>query len=81
MEQVLHGIHWKMLLHYLDEVIKISPNFDSYLQRLVEVFRRLQHAGLKLKPTKCEHLQDKVHYLSYVVSAKGVATYPTQALI
>ena len=55
-------------------MIVISPDFDSHLQRLEEVFRRLLDAGLKLKPTKCEHLQDEVHYLGHEVSSKCVAT-------
>ena len=29
---------------------------------------------VKLKLTKCELLQDEVHYLGHVVSVKGVAT-------
>ena len=76
MEQVLHGLHWKTLLLYLDDVIIISPDFENHLQRLQDVFDRLQDAGLKLKPSKCELLQDEVHYLGHVVSADGVATDP-----
>ena len=66
-EQFLHGLHWKTLFLYLNDVIVISPDFTSHLQRLEDVFGRLQDAGLKLKPAKCELLQDEVHYLGYVV--------------
>ena len=76
MEQVLHGLHGKTLLLYLDDVIVISPDFASHLKRLEDVFEWLQDAGLKLKPTKCELLQDKVHYLNHVASAESVATEP-----
>ena len=41
MEQVLHGLHWKTLVLYLDDVIVISPDFTSHLQRLEDVFERL----------------------------------------
>ena len=44
------------ILINLDDVIVISPDFESHLQRL-------QDTGLKLKPSKCELLQDEVHYL------------------
>ena len=71
MEQVLHGLHWKTLLLYLDGIIMVSPHFGSHLKTLEYVFEWLQHAGLKLKPTKCELLQDVVHYLGHVVSAEG----------
>ena len=76
MEQVLRGLHWKTALLYLDEVIVIAPDFSSHLQRLEEVLQRLQGAGLKLKPQKCELLQRKVRYLGHIVSADGIATDP-----
>jgi len=41
MEQVLSGLHWKTLFIYLDDVIVISPNFDTHVSRLREVFDRL----------------------------------------
>ena len=58
MEQILYGLYWKKILLYLDDVIVISSNFDSHLQRLEEVFKWLQDAGLKVKPTKCKLLHD-----------------------
>ena len=56
----------------------ILPDIDSYLQSLEKVFRWLLDAELKPKLTKCERLQDKVHYLGHVVSVKGVATGPAK---
>jgi len=67
MEQVLSGLHWKTLLIYLNDVIVISPDFDTHVSRLMEVFDRLQAAGLKLKPSKCALLQREVKYLGHVV--------------
>ena len=78
MERVLHEICWRTLLLYLDDVIVIFPDFDSHLQRLEKIFKRLQNTGLKLKLTKCKFLQDQVHYLGHVVSAKGVAADPAK---
>ena len=76
MEKVLHGLHWKTLLLYLDDVIVIAPDFHSHLQRMEEVFQRLRQANLKLKPGKCELFQEEVRYLGHVVSAAGVTTDP-----
>ena len=61
-------------LLYLDDMIVNFPDFDSHLQRLEDVFRWLQDAGVKLKPMKCKLLQDEVHYLGSVVNSKGVTT-------
>ena len=74
METVLRGLHWKTLLIYLDDIIVFSKDLDSHLERLKEVFVRLQEAGLKLKPAKCRLFADRVHYLGHVVSASGVET-------
>ena len=40
------------------------------------MFQRLKCAGLKLKPAKCELLQERVKYLGHVVSTDGVSTDP-----
>jgi len=63
MEQVLSRFYWKELLIYLDDVIVISPDFQTHVSRLREVFERLRGAGLKLKPSKCALLQLEVKYL------------------
>jgi len=76
MEQVLSGLHWKTLLIYLDDVIVISPDFETHVSRLREVFERLRGAGLKLKPSKCALLQPKVKYLRHIVGRNGVETDP-----
>ena len=77
MERVFHGLHWKTLLLYLDDVIIIGPRPSRPTWNdWREVLKRLQGAGLKLKPGKCELLQEKVRYLGHVVSKEGVATDP-----
>ena len=76
MERVLAGLHWTSCLVYLDDIIIFSQNIDDHLQKLREVFLRLQGAGLKIKPIKCFLMQRSVHYLGHVVSSKGVETDP-----
>ena len=76
MERVLHGLQWKTLLLYLDDVIIFSPDFSTHLERLETVLQRLAKAKLKLKPSKCALLQSEVKYLGHVVSRHGVATDP-----
>ena len=60
MKQVVHGLHWKTLPLYLDDIIVIAPDFKTYLERLGEVLGRLRRAGHKLKLAKCEFLQTEV---------------------
>ena len=71
MEQVVHGLHWKTLLLYLDDIIVIGPDFETHLAKLGKVLGRLREARLKLKPAECQLLQTKFGYLGHVVSQRG----------
>ena len=66
------NLHWCII--YLDDIMIFSKDPVSHLERLEAVFRKLEEAGLKLKPSKCELFQRKLAYLGHVISAKGVAT-------
>jgi hypothetical protein len=76
MDLVLIGLQWSSCLVYLDDVIILGHNFDSHLLNLEEVFKRIQHAGLKIKLSKCKFMKHSVTYLGHVVSRSGIATDP-----
>ena len=78
MDLVLAGLQWSHCLVYLDDVIVLGKSFSDHLQNLQTVFARLRQAGLKLKPTKCSLLQQKVQYLGHIVSRSGVAVDPAK---
>ena len=46
------------------------------MSRVRQVFSRLQAAGLKLRPEKCDVLQKEVTFLGHVVSATVVKPNP-----
>ena len=71
MEQVLKGLQWKRFLLYLDDIIVFSKDFQTHLERLGMVLQRFRSANLKLKPSKCELLQNEVKFLGHVVNDKG----------
>ena len=66
------NLHWCII--YLDDIVIFSKDPASHLQRLEAVFQKLEKAGLKLKPSKCEQFQRQLAYLGHVISAKGVGT-------
>ena len=49
------NLHWCII--YLDDIVIFSKDLTSHLDRLEAVFRKLEKAGLKLKPSKCELFQ------------------------
>ena len=59
MELALQGLQWITCLIYIDDIIVFGRNFEEHLRRVEEVFERLRNAGLKLKPDKCNMLQNR----------------------
>ena len=57
--------HWCII--YLDDIVIFSKALASNLQKLEE-------AGLKLKPSKCELFQWQITYSGHMISVQGVAT-------
>ncbi|KAG1941073.1 interleukin-1 receptor accessory protein-like 1-A [Pimephales promelas] len=76
MELVLRGLQWDTLLIYLYDIIIFGEDVEQCMERLAEVFQRLQEYGLKLKPSKCHLLRDEVLFLGHVVSGEGIKTNP-----
>lgn len=78
MNLVLSGLNYEVCLVYLDDIIVFSKDIETHLQRLELVFQRLQKFNLKLKPSKCHLLQQRVLFLGHILSKEGVATDPSK---
>lgn len=81
MQRCLGSMVHDFLLIYLDDVVVFSPDFDSHLHHLEQVFRKLHEHGLKLQPKKCKLFQQQVTYLGHVISHEGVATDPQKTAV
>ena len=55
----------------LDDVLVFARTFQDGCDRMDAVFSRIQEAGLKLKPSKCEFGTTEVNYFGFKVSDKG----------
>ena len=78
MTHVLRGLEWDICLVYIDDLIIFSRSFDNHLLHLVQVFKRLREANLRLKPSKCHFVKSEVEYLGHVVSADGLKPNPAK---
>ena len=76
MEIVLAGLHWKICLVYLDDIIVTGRTFKEMVANLDLVFGRFESAGLKLKPQKCHLFKREVNFLGHVINSSGVSTDP-----
>ena len=73
MDTLLQGV--PNTLCYLDDILITGKTDAEHLQNLEEVLKRLQHHGLRVKPTKCRFMQSSVEYLGHCIDASGV--HPT----
>ncbi|XP_052271790.1 uncharacterized protein LOC127872504 [Dreissena polymorpha] len=71
-ELVLQCLQWETCLVYIDDIVVYASDLEQHMQRLEEVLTRIKEAGLKLKPDKCNLLQEEVVFLGHIVSSKGV---------
>jgi len=61
---------------YLDDIIIASPDLESHLQHLREVFIRLRRANLQINPEKCKFGADQLRYLGHLITRNGISTDP-----
>ena len=76
MENCLGELHLSWCIIYLDDIIVFSDSPNEHLCRLRGVLAKLDKAGLKLKPNKCEFFKTKITYLGHIVSSKGIEPNP-----
>uniref|UniRef100_A0A914YY30 RNA-directed DNA polymerase n=1 Tax=Panagrolaimus superbus TaxID=310955 RepID=A0A914YY30_9BILA len=73
MMQVVFGdLIGKSVFVYLDDILIATETEEEHLLLLEEIFKRLIHYKLMLKPKKCEIARTQLCYLGHVVSDRGV---------
>ncbi|GFX37432.1 retrovirus-related Pol polyprotein from transposon 297 [Trichonephila clavipes] len=73
-DMILKPVLWRFVRVYMDDVIISSPSFAYHVERLREVFRLLQEAGLTLNKNKCKFSCDKLKHLGLVITKEGINT-------
>ena len=76
MENCLGDLRDEFCVPYLDDVIVFRKTFDSHLDNLRRVLRRLSKNGVKLKPRKCNMFHQEVNFLGRIISPEGYKLDP-----
>ena len=67
------------VLVYLDDIlilIKDEDTFEDHLNKIKTVFSRLHKMGMKVNLLKTEFFKDKLKYLGYLLTPKGIKPLP-----
>lgn len=63
---------------YLDDIIIVTPDFESHVKVIGEVLDKLHKAGLTVNAEKCEFGKKELRYLGYLVTKEGLHTDPSK---
>ena len=80
MESCSGDYYLKYCIIYLDDNIIFSKMPEDHIVRLRKVFEKLDEAGLRLKPNKCEFFGDRLEYLGHIISEQGIKTNPKKIM-
>ena len=79
MQHVLQGFNPQegpdFMSVYLDDVLIFSETLDEHLEHL-ELISRVEGAGMKLKPSKCQFVRQEVEYLGHIITPQGLKANP-----
>ena len=74
MDKILRGLPFITI--YLDDILVHSPDEETHIRHLREVFKRLADAGLTLRGKKCHIGLTTVQYLGHIFSNLGMTPDP-----
>ena len=74
MRIILNGL--KGVFNYLDDLLIVRRGLSNFISTLKELFKRLSHFGLLLKPSKCKIGLKEVSFLGHILTATGIRIQP-----
>ena len=71
-EKTLHGLKEEGVEVYIDDVGLFSNSYEEHMQLIKTVVERLQEAGFKINPLKCEWCVQETDFLGHWLTPEGV---------
>ena len=71
-ERTLKGLKAKGVEAYIDDIGIFSNSYEEHMQVIQEVVQRLQEAGFKVNPLKCEWCVQETDFLGHWMTPEGI---------
>jgi len=72
MNHMLRAFIGKFVVVYFDDILIYSKEIDEHISHLRQVLNVLRKESLYANLKKCDFCMDRIVFLGYVVSAKGI---------
>lgn len=76
MDKVMGSDLRESVFVYIDDLLIVSPDFDSHLEILRKVAERLRKANLTINLSKSHFMRSEIRYLGYIVGHGQLMTDP-----
>ena len=63
---------------YLEDIIIYSSTSEEHLQHIRTVFKKLSHAKLSMKLSKCHFFAKEIQYLRHILGMEGIRPVPAK---
>ena len=69
MEQILHDLDVEV---YIDDISIFSNSYEEHMEKIDQVLKRVEDAGFKINPLKCEWAVTETDFLGYWLTPDGI---------
>lgn len=78
LDTLFEDIKFKFVLHYLDDIVIYSADFESHLKHIEIVLSKLRFAGFTIKPEKANFAKKQISFLGNLVDERGITIDPSR---
>ena len=75
-DTMLGELNWESTVAYSDDLSTFSPDFETHLIHLRQLFVRLRDHNVRISPKKMQLARSEVSYVGLIVNEHGVKTDP-----
>ena len=75
-DKVMEGAAYNHVMAFLDDIVIYSPDWESHVLHLRDVFERLRAAGFTINPTKVHIGRKKIPLLGHIIEPGKVSPDP-----